>query len=110
MYAALCTGGKREVATVYEVVSDKDGAVYALPDYQFTVGNTSRYEGAKTASCVPPEGQFPDTYIPVPWANKEYKFRPGTTMKVPRHVSWGPPAHAVPPTRHNSLRKAFDVL
>lgn len=29
-------GNKREVATIYEIVQDADGAAYALPDYQFT--------------------------------------------------------------------------
>lgn len=33
---ACCTGNKREVTTIYEVVSDAQGAAYLLPDYQFT--------------------------------------------------------------------------
>jgi hypothetical protein len=29
-------GTKREIATIYEIVQDANGAAYALPDYQFT--------------------------------------------------------------------------
>jgi hypothetical protein len=32
------------VTTIYEVIEDKQGAVHAVPDYQFTYGNTAKYK------------------------------------------------------------------
>eukprot|EP00775_Hariotina_reticulata_P001824 gene1824-2158_t len=61
-------GSKREVTTIYEVIEDKQGAVYAVPDYQFTYGNTAKYKGPKTASCIPTSGVLPNTTVPVKWA------------------------------------------
>uniref|UniRef100_A0A383V546 Acetamidase n=1 Tax=Tetradesmus obliquus TaxID=3088 RepID=A0A383V546_TETOB len=69
------TGKAREVTTIYEVVEDADGAVYALPDYQFTYGNTTAYKGPLTASCVPKSGSIPDSNVKVPWAQNN-KFAP----------------------------------
>lgn len=71
----LCAGKAREVTTIYEVVEDADGAVYALPDYQFTYGNTTAYKGPLTASCVPKSGSIPDSNVKVPWAQNN-KFAP----------------------------------
>jgi hypothetical protein len=64
------------VTTIYEVVQDKDGAVYAVPDYQFTYGNTTKYKGPKTASCVPSSGSIPDSNVAVPWKHN-FKYAPG---------------------------------
>lgn len=45
------SGDKREVATIYEIVQDANGAAYALPDYQFTC------EGhAQACRCWPLHG------------------------------------------------------
>lgn len=41
-------GNKREVATIYEIVQDADGAAYALPDYQFTC----KWTGGASKACV----------------------------------------------------------
>jgi hypothetical protein len=64
------------VTTIYEVVEDKDGTVYALPDYQFTYGNTTAYKGPSTASCVPKAGSIPDSNVAVPWTHG-YTYAPG---------------------------------
>jgi hypothetical protein len=67
---------KREVATIYEVVEDASGAVYAIPDYQFTYGNTEKYKGPKTASCIPQSGLIPNSTVKVAWTQTN-KFAPG---------------------------------
>lgn len=72
----ITAGKTREVTTIYEVVEDKDGAVYAVPDYQFTYGDTAKYKGPKSASCIPKSGSIPDSNVFVPWAST-YKFAPG---------------------------------
>jgi hypothetical protein len=76
MHCCCAAGKKREVTTIYEVVEDADGAVYALPDYQFTYGNTTKYKGPKTASCVPSAGSIPDSNVAVPWTHN-FKYAPG---------------------------------
>jgi hypothetical protein len=68
-------GKTREVTTIYEVKADKDGAVYAIPDYQFTYSATDKYAGPKTDSCVPKSGFIPDAYVRVNWTST-YKYAP----------------------------------
>jgi hypothetical protein len=81
--AAAAAGSKREVTTIYEVVEDADGAVYALPDYQFTYGNTTKYKGPKTDSCVPSSGSIPDSNVAVPWKHG-FKYAPGKAQNQRR--------------------------
>jgi hypothetical protein len=83
----VAAGKVREVTTIYEVVEDKDGAVYALPDYQFTYGNTSAYKGPKSASCVPKSGSIPDSNVKVPWA-QTYNYAPGEANRCSTQVSF----------------------
>jgi hypothetical protein len=70
------TGEKREITTVYEVVSDSAGAAYLTPEYQFTYGNTEKYAGPKTPSCIPRTTVMPRTYANVT-ATQTYSYRNG---------------------------------
>jgi acetamidase/formamidase len=81
----LMGGSTREVTTIYEIITDKKGtAMYAVPDFQFTYGNTPNYKGP-TSSCVPPNGTFPDANMVHAsmghgWSNPDYGYAPGKTV------------------------------
>lgn len=68
------SGGRREVATIYEIVEDEEGAAYAVPDYQFIYGNTTRYIGPVSNSCVPATGSFPGSKLNIEWKHL-YTYR-----------------------------------
>lgn len=72
----VIAGKQREVTTIYEVIEDSEGPVYAVPDYQFTYGNTEKYKGPKSDSCIPKSGYIPDSNVKVEWT-QNFKFAPG---------------------------------